>query len=414
MTGIMAPVMLMSAAMGIEVAWWSTSQVELQRTADIAAWAGAANYAQNSNAQKATGTAANLARLNGVAGGTTRSWSNATKTLVDGQIRVDLVAGLRDAHADAVKVTVQRALTTTFSRIFPGVGVSMTITAETVAEIGVVPAGPQPCMTALGEGVDGITTGDDAVFSGNVDVTLTGCSIRSNSGIRKNGNGTVEADAGIYAGGTISGIRADNRHEHAGQIPDPYEDYAPVQDAIALLNPGSGLSRTVQSGTASFNPANQGVSSSWTVKGKLSLAPGRYIVNGPISIGAGAEITGTGVTIVTSGAVTIDGHATVTLTAATTANVSSGAIPGVVFAGTSQGTVKITGNSTTTITGLVYFPQGDLSFSGTSDAGTTGCLQVIASTIKVVGTTDLASNCDQYGLLDYGSLPATKTVALVR
>ena len=415
MTAIMAPVMLLSTAMGIEVAWWSTTQVELQRVADIAAWGGAAVFARTSDAEGATVAAASMAELNGVAGATSRTWTSITKTLVDGQIRVQIVAGPRVSSEDAVKVTVRRSIPTTFSRLFPGVGPSMTITADAVAEIGIVPAGPQPCMMALGDGVDGITTGDDTVFSGNVDVVVTGCSIRSNAGIRKNGNGTVEADAGIYAGGAISGIAADNLHEHAGQIPDPYEGNAAVQNAISRLSPGSGTSRNVQNNEAlPLSSSGQGVSSSWTVKGNLTLAPGLYVVNGPISIGAGASVTGSGVTIVTSGDVTIDGHAKVTLTAATTANAAGGAIPGVVFAGTSAGSVKVTGTSTSTITGLVYFPNADLRFSGTSNGGTDGCLQVIASTIVVVGTTDLASRCEGFGLIDYGSLPSSKTVALVQ
>jgi Flp pilus assembly protein TadG len=41
MTGIMAPVMVMMLAMGIEVTSWSVANLELQRISDISAWAGA-------------------------------------------------------------------------------------------------------------------------------------------------------------------------------------------------------------------------------------------------------------------------------------------------------------------------------------------------------------------------------------
>jgi uncharacterized membrane protein len=122
MTGVMAPVMLMSLAMGVEVAWWSTVKVELQRTADIAAWAGAMSYARSSDAQRATGVAANLAELNGAAGSASRTWDAASNTLTDGLITAQVVAGIRDPNESAVKVIVKQDLATSFSKIFPGVG----------------------------------------------------------------------------------------------------------------------------------------------------------------------------------------------------------------------------------------------------------------------------------------------------
>jgi hypothetical protein len=412
MTGVMAPVMLMSLAMGVEVAWWSTVKVELQRTADIAAWAGAMSYARSSDAQRATGVAANLAELNGAAGSASRTWDAASNTLTDGLITAQVVAGIRDPNESAVKVIVKQDLATSFSKIFPGVGSLVTISAAAVAEIGVIDPGPQPCMTALGQGVDGITTESDATFSGNVDLTAVGCALRSNTGITKNGNGIVQAD-GIYAGGSISSGVCCDLHAHSGQIYDPYANYAPLNDAFALLSGSSGTAVGVKSGDVAT--IDYGAFASWDIQGTLNLNPGRYIVNGPISIGARGKISGTGVMIITSGAVTVNGGSTLLLTAATTANAANNAIPGIVIAGTSHDSMSLSGNTDTRITGVVYFPQATLKFSGTSSASSgDGCLQILASTINLVGTTNLATNCSEYGTLKYGSLPEQKTIALVQ
>jgi Flp pilus assembly protein TadG len=414
MTGIMAPVLFMSAGMGIEVAWWSTTKVELQRTADLAAWAGAMSYANSEDALRATGRAADLAEINHTYGTASRSWNAGSRTLTDGPIKVQVVSGIRDASQNAVKVTVKRTLLTSFARIFPKVGSSVTVTAEAVAEIGVLERGPQPCMTALGHGVDGITTGSDATFSGNVDLKAVGCALRSNTGITMNGgSGTVRAD-GVYAGGSISSrISCCEIHPNAGQIPDPYASFNPLNDAFALLGGSSAASISV--GNNSTKTISNGTSGGWDVNGSLNLNPGLYVVNGNISIGAQGSISGAGVTIVTSGTVSMNGGSELSLTAATTASASNNAVPGVVIAGTSQGSVTVAGNTAPRMTGLVYFPHASLKFAGASSAGSGGgCLQVMASSITMVGTVDLETNCSAYGMLDFGSLPAAKTVALVQ
>ena len=64
----MAPAMVMTLAMGIEITDWSVKNLELQRVADAAAWAGAKQYVATSNAQVATGTASDVAEMNGATG----------------------------------------------------------------------------------------------------------------------------------------------------------------------------------------------------------------------------------------------------------------------------------------------------------------------------------------------------------
>ncbi len=51
--GLRAPVVIMSVPLEIEVASGSVGKVELQRIADVAAWAGATDYTESSNRTEA-------------------------------------------------------------------------------------------------------------------------------------------------------------------------------------------------------------------------------------------------------------------------------------------------------------------------------------------------------------------------
>ena len=407
MTAIMGPALIMSLGMAVEVTSWSVNSLELQRVADAAAWAGATRYAATGNAQTATGEAADLAEINGVSGAATRTWSAGTSTLNDNLITAQVVAGLTNPSAYAVKVTVKRSVLKSLTRIFPGGGSSVTIAAIAVAEVGSL--GPQPCTTALGQGVDGITTGTDVSVVGNASLSAPGCSLRSNDGISVNGGATINM-AGVYAGGGISGggICCD-LHANSGQISDPYAGNAAVQTALNALSPGSGTAVSVNpNATQSISP---GAYSSWNVNGTLNLGAGTYYVNGAISAGAQSRISGTGVTIVTSGLVTTNGGASLAISAPL--KDAAAGIPGVLIAGRAAGSATFLGNSSSPMAGLIYFPNAALKFGGTAGAGSNACLEVIASTVTLVGTSDVSSDCKLYGLQSWGSLAGPASVTLV-
>lgn len=408
-TGILAPVLIMVLAMAVEVTSWSVSKVELQRIADVAAWAGASRYAATSNTQTATAAAADLAEINGVAGAASRSWNATTSTMTDNLIVAQMVSGIKTTSNKAVKVTVSRSIAKTVSLIFPSSQSTVTVSAVAVAEIGSL--GPQPCITALGGGVDGITTGTDVTVTGNASLTANGCSLRSNDGISQGGSSTINV-SGIYAGGNISGSSiCCDLHANAGQIQDPYAGNASVQNALNSLHPGTGAAVSVGShATQSITP---GTYSGWSVSGTLNLSPGLYIVNGDISGGAQSVISGTGVTIIMSGTLSTTGGSTLSLSAPMK-NTTSNGLPGVLVAGNSSSTMSFLGNSTSPVTGLIYFPNANLKFGGSSSSGGSGCTEIIASTVTLVGTSNMSADCSDYGTLSFGSLPGSAAVALVQ
>jgi Flp pilus assembly protein TadG len=399
---VLLPVLLMCVGLGIDISRWSLVKQELQRTVDLAAYAGAADFAVSNDAQGAANTAANLAEMNGAAGGTSRPWNSSTKILSDGQVTIQVSKGIRDSQSTAFQVIVTQPNTISFARLM-GLLPAITIAATGWAE---AQTSMQPCLVALNNAGLGVSA------IGNASATLSGCSARSNASIATVGNANISA-SGFYANGLITGSETGGPlHPNDGVIADPYASYSPVQTALGRLLPGYGPPFKNNPNEVS-PPLSSGEWSSWDIKGQATLLRGIYYVNGPITVGAQGSLSGTGITIVTSGPLTLKGGASLTLSAATTADVANYAIPGLVFAGNSVIASSFRGNTSPSLTGVVYYPNGALDFGGTAQGVSSGCLQVIASSVALKGTSDLAAHCSDYGTLRFNS-DATAAAALVQ
>jgi Flp pilus assembly protein TadG len=394
------PSLVMAVGIGVEVTRWTVVKLELQRTADVAALAGAAEYALASNAQNAANAAASVAELNGAAGATTRTWAAGSQTLTDNQVTAQVAAGVRNSQNTGVTVTITQTVPLALTQVMSSLS-SVTISASGWAEVA---ANVQPCILALDPSGGGVTA------QGNPNLTATGCSVRSNASISTGGSASMTA-AAFYVNGSITGSGISGAlHPNDGAIPDPYAHYAPVQNAFAQLKAGAGASFSNKPSDVSM--LSPGTYSGWDIKGTVSLLPGIYYVNGDISLGAQASVSGGGVTIITSGALSMNGGAALNVSAATSGS-ASGAIPGVVFAGNSTSANSFLGNTSPSLTGVVYFPNSDLNFGGTAQGGTTGCLEVIAKSVTLKGNASTASNCSAYGTLVFSS-DASSPVALVQ
>ena len=388
-TGIASPILIMTAGMGVEVSRWTVVKQELQRAADQAAIAGAIQFNASLVAQTAANAAASVAELNGATGGTSRSWNTTTLTLTDNQITVVVGPGLRNTSNTGIAVTVYRTVPLVLTRLL-GADLSLTVSASAWSEL----SRAQPCVLALGTNGAGVST------QGNPSISLTGCSVRSNSTITTGGNASISAPS-LWARGTISAYGITGTvHPNSGTVPDPYASDAPVVTALSNLRPGSGGSFSNQPNRT--NSLSTGTYSSWDIMGRLNLGAGIYYVNGDINLGSQATLSGTGVTIITSGALNMSGGSTINLSAATTANDIYGAIPGIVFAGNSSSASSFGGNTGSTIAGVIYYPKGNMSFQGTPQFGSSGCLEVIAYAVTLQGNSTMASNCGAYGASTFG------------
>jgi Flp pilus assembly protein TadG len=404
---IAMPSLLMAAGLGIEVGQIGLARAELQRTADFAAEAGAQSYGTTADAQTAAGVAADLAELNGASGAASRVWDASTQTLSDNQVTVVVGAGVLSAGNTSVTVTVRRSIAASFTLLM-GSGAQHSVSATAAADVWGSTRNPQPCVLALDGQSDSVTTNTDVSLNGNASISLSGCSLRSDGGIALSGNASVSAPA-IYAAGSIgtSGNAAITGTEvtNAGQIADPYATDSAMQTALAKLNTVSGTSLSDSSkATEALQP---GTWSSWNLQGNgnITLAPGLYVVTGSITPSGNSAISGSGVTIIAGGGISMTGNNQLNLSAPG-ASATGGAVPGVVLASPSQNGSSITGNARSSITGLIYYPNGPLTFSGNADSsGTSPCLEVIANVVILSGNASLVGDsCSSMGALSFGSL----------
>jgi Flp pilus assembly protein TadG len=407
--------LVMAVGIGIELTHWTTIKAELQRTADLSALAGVREYLINGDHRRTVDAAANLAELNGAQGDTARTWNSDDNLLTDNQITAQVTAGVRRQGDKAVKVTVRQTVPLLLMGAF-GSTLPVTIAATGWADVSVR---MQPCLLALNKTYAGPTGITD---KGNAFVKLKDCSVRSNTAISAGGSSRLWASA-FYAADTITGNEFNETGgpptmvENNPTINDPYANYSPVQNALVRPKPAGICASNDKSCDFSNKPTEnspaltKNIWNKWDIAGKLTLNAGIYYVYGDISLGAQAELSGTGVTIVTSGTVKMTGGSKISLTAAKTADTPTGAIPGVVFIGSSTGTSSFLGSADTKITGVVYNPNGALDFGGTAHDGSEGCLEVIASSIALTGNSGMASKCSSYGTLQFSSEPQISGLA---
>jgi hypothetical protein len=441
----MAPVLSGAVALGVEVTSWSGVQVNLQRTADASARAGAIycyNYAINNSgssclsnataAQTAATLAARLAEVNGITGASSPSWNASTKTYTDNLVTAQIVSGVKSSSDTAVQVSVQESVPLTISRAFTS-GSSVTVSAASTGEVVATTTsggGGQPCLVALAGDSNGTTTGTDISMSGSFVITAPTCTIRSDQGLSMSGSAVVTT-AGIYAGGSISTsgsiVITGAENQSAGQISDPYAGDTTLQAALTTANSATGSAITCSGSNSCTGPTgwgscgggkctlNPGTYSALSVSGSTIIVfnPGLYTIAGNISFSGSTNISGSGVTILmgkgSGNTFTVSGSTIVSLSAATTAGASGGAIPGILIASQSTGGSSFSGSSGLGFTGVIYYPNGPLTISGSAASGSLTCAEVIAYTISLSGSANLSSSCSSYGAATFGSLASTTT-----
>lgn len=415
---------LMLIAVALDEGEGSLAGIELQRDADIAAMAGgfraagtamgvplSCSGASHALACAQANAAADAAELNAATGASMRSWTDTAESLRDNMIQAAIVAGIKSASDTAVKVSVSRSIPAVLGFAVDG-GSSFTVTKTAIAEI--VPggtSGTQPCMTALNGYGSGVTTQLDVSLSGNANLTMNGCSLRSDGSIALSGNVNLVA-TGIYAGSTIStsgnAYITGTQYPNDGQIADPYAGDTQLTSAFSQL--------TVQT-TNTFSgggSATPGTYSSMSITQNTTLAPGLYVVTGNFSVSGNAAVSGSGVTIITGGSVSISSSSNFNVTAPGT-NPTGRAIPGILLADNGTAGGSISGNASSAISGVIYFPNSQLTFSGNGATnGQSNCLEVIAGSIAISGNTNMGGNCSQFGGRSFGSVSTAPLVELVQ
>jgi Flp pilus assembly protein TadG len=336
---MIAPVLAGAVGLGVEVTNWSSAQLNMQRTADASARAGAIycyNYSVSNSgssclsnataAQTAATLAARLAEVNGVTGASSPSWNSVTSTYTDNQITAQIIQGVKSSSDAAILVTVQKSVPLTISRAISSTQ-SVTVTASSTSEVvsstsTTAGSGGQPCLLALQQG-SGSSSG--IIANGSITVTASGCTLVSNSSFNDTGGSSFTV-AGIYAHGgvaassypsltipcwaTINGSSSNNGCNpypasgllqsnpyvfgNSAVVTDPYANNAAMQSAITNAPNTSGSSITCNNQQCGLPSSSGGTynGSYCTGQGGGSvtcyLKPGNY---GSFTVGSGGPYT---------------------------------------------------------------------------------------------------------------------------
>lgn len=306
--------------------------------------------------------------------------------------------GPNAANAAYVEAIVSKPEPTYFLRVL---GVSaMTVSTRAVAYQG---NGPN-CIYVLNP-----TASDAFSANGNANVNSS-CGLlvdsSSSSGMSANGSVSVKAPTiGVVGGYTATGGGSFTPTPTTGIIgaSDPLESVAaPTVGSCAHTN--FKLTGTTGSPSAPYELYAGTYCGGISVNGNawLKFNSGTYILaGGGMSISSNTVISGTGVTFYnTTGT---GGYGSIILSANSTVNLSaptSGPLAAILFfqdrsIPETAAASTISGNSTSTFDGAIYFPTTALTFNGNSSVG--GYSIVVANRLTVSGNARLGD--------DYSSLP---------
>jgi Flp pilus assembly protein TadG len=391
-TALCLPVIVGGGAYGIEVGYWRYDQVRMQQAADAAAYAAAVvRRADGSGVSNATLTSA----------GTTAAASNGFVVGTD-SITINSPSTATPTDANSVEAVISRTEPPIFTSYIKCM-VSSWRSSSCTNSVATVKASStasysdagDACVLALDPGAS-----KAADFAGNSTLTLTGCSVMSNSlasnafnlqGSSILGAPCIYSAGGAYLGGTLNLTQCAAVKTGQPPVADPYKSLTmPTPSNDQTLN---GKDKAPQCGKS--------YSGGVTIKGTppaVSCSPDQPIIidGGSLTVNATTTWTCTGCTIVlTNGAsLSINGSAHIDLSAPTT-----GTYKGMLFMSdrSNTGSLTLNGDSTSSITGAIYAPDGNVSYIG-NFSGVSGCTQIVASTVSWSGSTTFADDCSAAGM----------------
>lgn len=401
LTAVLLTVILGFAGLGVEVGLWQLERRSLQGAADAAASSGARALLSGQDVGgQARAVAGSFGYQNGVDGVTIA-------------VNVPPSSGSKAGVSQAVEVIIHKSTRPMLASLF--IEGPVDIAGRAVASV--QSSGGEFCVLALE------VTAESTELTGTARLNMPDCGLAVNSAnakaLRMTGTSRIDASSVSIVGGysttgsaVINTTEAEGPETGMAPLADPYADLEVPEFAGCDYN-GFKISG---SGTATISPGVY--CNGLTISGSrtITMQGGTYIIDrGAFDISGSTIINGAGpVTIVLTSS-TGSNIATLNLTGSgplTFQAPSSGPLSGVAIfqdrAASTSGSNDITGSTSQAITGAIYFPKQSVRWTGTSGATSGGCTQLIARTIKFVGTSDFGNNCVGKGTRDIG----TSTAAL--
>lgn len=369
------PLVVGAAGLGTDTIQWVVWKRQLQRAADSAAIAGVYARAQSQDLDGAVSTDLDknnhvwVALLAGYPAVSTPS-DTSTRTMTT---KVDLA--------------VRQKLG--FSSLF----LSTPPTIRVSATAAMMPDGNY-CVVALQPTAD-----PGIIIGGSSDVDM-GCGAISNSlsatdSVKVNGNAhNFEADPVAAVGGISSPINgAGELLPYTIAMQDPYAgkfstEIPPGETCTNFNHP----SKTNPDGSKKPGCYD---TFSFSNPGTTVLSPGTYYLNSTdLSLAGQAVVIGEGVTIILTGSspgsITMAGNSSLQLTAPTSGDYANMVLIQAANA-TAGNNNTINGDNGTALDGAIYFPNGDLTFTGSS-AAATQCAMIVGLTVEFTGDADVQND----------------------
>ena len=355
-------------------------------------------YADRRNAQNAADTtafAAALAKLNN------QSYTNVglSRAASNGYVDTDATSGSSSAKANVeiynppisgpyagnseyIQVIITSNVKTFFA---PVIGIpQVTNKVEAIARAKPGVSGPY----YNGNAIVGLKpTGCDAVkFSGNSQLQIWGAGIFSNSdstcGLDIQGSTNIQTfDQGIgmvATGYTKNGNPQINTYGHGingNQGQQPYPPPSLPNPTCTGTATKSGSFMTAGTYTGTFPPS-----------GVTTLQSGVYCINGTFKLNANDKLSGTNVVIVMqSGSIDWNGSSEIKISAPTTGDFAGLLIYSPI---SNTNTMKINGNSNSTLTGTVLMPGAAIVVNGNNSQLQKANSQLIGYSVELSGSSD--------------------------
>lgn len=383
------PMVAAGAAFSVETSFDYYQHQRLQAAADAAAFSGALEVINGSDATTVKAAANKAAADNG--------WDSSAGTIT---VNTPPTSGSNQV-AQAVEVILTRNQPRYFTALF--VGDPIALKRRAVAKY---TPGANACVVALSRSASRAID-----VTGSSRMTLVGCDVASDStasdAIHTWGSATAVADCAFSVGG-ISNNGAMTLADCPGGVTGAQNVPDPFSALPTPTVPGTCIATSNYNG-ASLSPGYY--CNGMSLHGTISMAPGVYYISGgDFTVNGNANVSGSGVTIYMSGTarVSINGTADLQLRAPTT-----GAYSGILFFGDRGNSATTTntfnGDSASRLTGNLYFPTQPVNYAG-NFSGINGCTYVIANTISWSGSATFSVDCTAQGMQ---KIPARDTVKLV-